>query len=125
MTKLLHYTSLLLMFFGSTVLYSQSNSVSDENNTSYSLDLHIDHKEHHVSHKKVFSYNFFNVTNTHFLLHDDQEHAHKLTEMDIISSDEGFDFNCSGGFCMNKSHYHKRGLTPKKQLFGYFMSIAC
>lgn len=125
MTKLLHYTSLLLMFFGSTVLYSQSNSVSDENNTSYSLDLHIDHEEHHASEKKVFSYILFRIADKHFLFHDDLEHTHELTEMDIISSDEGFDFNCSGGFCMNKSHYHKRGLTPKKQLFGYFMSIAC
>ncbi|MHA7059396.1 hypothetical protein ACWGOQ_0019370 [Aquimarina sp. M1] len=52
-------------------------------------------------------------------------HSNHISLIDIISSDEGADFNCSGGFCMDKSHFHKRGLTLKKQLFGYFIKISC
>ncbi len=52
-------------------------------------------------------------------------HEQQLSLLDIISSDEGADFNCSGGFCMNEAHYHKKGLTLKRQLFVYFMSISC
>ncbi|WP_130287941.1 hypothetical protein [Aquimarina brevivitae] len=44
---------------------------------------------------------------------------------DFLSSDEGADFNCSGGFCMNENHYHKKGLTAKRQYFFYFLKIAC
>ncbi|KAA1244438.1 hypothetical protein [Aquimarina sp. RZ0] len=56
-------------------------------------------------------------------------HTHKHTDavslIDIISSDKRSDFNCSGGFCMDKSHFHKKGISPKKQLFNYFINISC
>ncbi|MFL1896402.1 hypothetical protein ACJRPK_11920 [Aquimarina sp. 2-A2] len=42
----------------------------------------------------------------------------------ILSSDGGFDFNCHGGFCMQKSHTHKKGLSQNKQLFTYFMNVS-
>lgn len=51
--------------------------------------------------------------------------SNPLALIDLLKSDEGADFNCSGGFCMNKSHYHKKGLTLKKQYFVYFMNISC
>ncbi|GAA4278010.1 hypothetical protein GCM10022259_27340 [Aquimarina mytili] len=57
--------------------------------------------------------------------HDHHDHEIAASLKDIISSDEGADFNCSGGFCMNKAHFHKKGLTIKKQLFVYFMRISC
>lgn len=42
----------------------------------------------------------------------------------ILSSDNGFDFNCHGGFCMQKKHSHKKGLSQNKQLFSYFMKVS-
>lgn len=42
---------------------------------------------------------------------------------EIISSDENADFNCSAGFCMNRKHHHKKGLTRNRQLFNYFLDI--
>ena len=48
-----------------------------------------------------------------------------ISLMDIISSDEEADFNCSGGFCMHELHFHKKGLTLKRQLFDYFIKISC
>ncbi len=48
-----------------------------------------------------------------------------ISLLDIISSDEGADFNCSGGFCLNRFHFHKKGLTLKRQLFDYFVQISC
>lgn len=42
---------------------------------------------------------------------------------EIISSDEKANFNCSAGFCMNRKHHHKKGLTRNRQLFNYFLNI--
>ena len=54
----------------------------------------------------------------------DHSHTHHISLMDIITSDEGADFNCSGGFCMDRSHFHKKGLTLKRQLFDYFITVS-
>ena len=43
---------------------------------------------------------------------------------EIISSDDLTDFRCTGGFCMNESHSHKKGLSFQKQLFNYFMKVS-
>ena len=56
---------------------------------------------------------------------ESHDHSHDLSLRDIISSDKSTDFNCSGGFCMDESHYHKKGLTLRRQFFGYFMVISC
>lgn len=63
------------------------------------------------------------------------DHVHKINYSktdensivleDFISSDESTDFNCSGGFCMNEDHFHKKGLTIKRQYFYYFVNISC
>ncbi len=79
--------------------------------TDYELD---------IEKKKVFSYGLEEES------HDAHDHgSHEIVLLDVISSDNDFDFNCSGGFCMNNAHFHKKGLTTKKQLFEYFMNIKC
>ncbi|WP_378175787.1 hypothetical protein [Aquimarina sp. SS2-1] len=132
MTKRLH--SILLFFSILFVSSLQAQSiVFPDNSDAFIYDETqisqlglFEHKE--ILKKKVFSY----VSNGS---HDEHEHdlhiqplnldSSHISLIDIISSDEGADFNCSGGFCMDKSHFHKRGLTLKKQLFGYFMKISC
>ncbi len=101
-----------------------------------SLTASSNTKEHNTtSKKKVFSYamgmmriNVDKMRNSCIAVddnNDDNDQSHDLSMLDIISSDEGADFNCSGGFCMNKAHYHKKGLTLKRQFFGYFILISC
>ncbi len=125
MNKSLH--SLFLMAFLLVFNFVSSQSIhidthfSDENNV-----IEIEHLEslllhNHTSEEDAeFSYTIYDLDS-----HEDHDHAHEVSLIDILSSDEGTDFNCSGGFCMNKSHFHKKGLTLKKQLFVYFMSISC
>ena len=118
-----HYLLLILFTISTITVQSQqlvdiSAEVSLDKNTFDYLNLNALETE-------VFSYIHFEIGLD--AVHVEQDHAHleALSLLDIISSDEGADFNCSGGFCMNKSHFHKKGLTLKKQFFGYFMSIAC
>jgi hypothetical protein len=92
------------------------------------FDLHENSINLELNRKKVFSYTLIENHDLHNHLEEDEFHndgSHDISLIDIISSDEGSDFNCSGGFCMDKSHFHKRGLTLKKQLFNYFMKISC
>lgn len=35
------------------------------------------------------------------------------------------DINCSGGFCFDSSHKHRKGLSEQKQLFFYFIKVGC
>ncbi len=122
MSKSLHSLNLLAFLLIVSVMHSQS-SIEDNHFNPVESTFHTAEIDSYVlenndsSKKKVFSY----------IQEDHAHHDHKdeLSLLDIISSDEGADFNCSGGFCMNKSHFHKKGLTIKKQLFVYFMLISC
>lgn len=63
----------------------------------------------------------------HFLeiLHSADDKVSGIMSLDeIISSDDLTDFRCTGGFCMNESHSHKKGLSFQKQLFNYFMKVS-
>ncbi|MFD2561116.1 hypothetical protein [Aquimarina rubra] len=132
MTKRLH--SILLFFSILFVSSLQAQSiVFTENIDLFNQDAAITNRlelaENKESHsEKVFSYNSDMDHSAH--KHEIHSESHdfgfsRISLIDIISSDEGADFNCSGGFCMDKSHFHKKGLTLKKQLFGYFMKISC
>lgn len=127
MIKLLQCSFIVLFSLIVNSTYAQSTSILN----------HSHHEQEHIflSHSeplflqnqiskdlKVFSYNIVvNIEDYHL----DHDHTSKVTLLDILTSEEGSDFNCSGGFCMNKSHFHKKGLTLKKQLFDYFMNITC
>ncbi|WP_108808689.1 hypothetical protein [Aquimarina spinulae] len=129
MNKLLRYPLIFVFLLIANLANSQSSTTinhsnhEQENIFSFLTDHPISIQNHVFAKKKVFSYDFNIVeTENHHLDHD---HADEVVLLDILFSDEGSDFNCSGGFCMNKSHFHKKGLSMKKQLFDYFMSIAC
>ncbi len=132
MIKLLHSSFLLVFLLIANLGYSQSKCTHQHflegNDQNISLDAEsFFHETSIKTNTKVFSYNFdINEAKQPYLYQNmDHDHQEELVLIDIISSDEGTDFNCSGGFCMNKLHYHKKGLTLKRQFFGYFMSITC
>jgi len=116
-----------------SVLFASSIQAKDASHKEISgiFDHHImildisEHLEnHHDCSFDVFSYNCKKFN--HLELDDvNDKHPVHISFIDIISSDEGSDFNCSGGFCMDKSHSHKKGLSIKRQLFGYFIKISC
>lgn len=127
MNKFLHYPLMLVFLLIANLANSQSTTIinhsnhEQENTFSFLSDHPILIQNQIFIKKKVFSYDF-NIVKAE---EDHLDHANEITLLDIIFSDVGSDFNCSGGFCMNKSHFHKKGLSMKKQLFDYFMSIAC
>ncbi len=123
MSKSLHSLTLLVFLLIFNFINSQSlfadDHFSHEEGNFHSVDVESNLTDNLISsEKKVFSY-ISKIQDTHL------DHDHDLSLLDVISSDESSDFNCSGGFCMNKSHFHKKGLTIKKQLFVYFMRISC
>ncbi|AXT53782.1 hypothetical protein D1818_24265 [Aquimarina sp. BL5] len=137
MTKQLHPTLLLVFLLVSPLLIAQKEDVKEAkvlfDNQVTILEISTNFEMDGFNRKNVFSY----ISNFELDSHDSHNHSEHTLEqichmhsesislIDIISSDEGSDFNCSGGFCMDKSHFHKRGLTLKKQLFDYFMKISC
>jgi len=130
MNKLLHNLVLLAFTVISVVGYSQSNTPHDhsdkENDDTILVQNSFTVKNvNEILKSKHFSYKYNMSTENDHHLTDDHDHNHDITLIDIISSDVRTDFNCSGGFCMNKSHYHKKGLTLMRQFFGYFMKITC
>ncbi len=126
MTKQLRTISLFFILYNLCVMNVQSQHIVDHSIKHSFLSspaksiLSLIELE-----KKVFSYDIGFQEHDHDHKDEFHMHDHKLTLLDIISSEENSDFNCSGGFCMNRSHLHKKGLTLKKQLFEYFMSISC
>ncbi|WP_298320694.1 hypothetical protein [uncultured Aquimarina sp.] len=132
MTKQLHPALLFITFIITVSAQSQIKDIPQTvdliSQDMVVLNL-LESSKNVVSNKeKVFSYNLISNHNSHDHAGENHFHGidlHDISLIDIISSDEGSDFNCSGGFCMDKSHFHKRGLTLKKQLFDYFMKISC
>ncbi len=130
MIKLLHSPILLVFLLIAVIGTAQSSPTNTNFSISYDTDdIYTDHSIFSAKdlclNKKDFSYNTVSKDDKHDFLHKNHRHTHELSILDVISSDEGTDFNCSGGFCMNELHYHKKGLTLKRQFFGYFMSISC
>ncbi len=120
MKKLLQFSIVFIFIMASSALFAQENAHHPE-------EIHEDHNHSVAGHDHAhcdaataaLSQESF-TTDTESL----QLFSSAITLIDIITSDEGADFNCSGGFCMIKSHYHKKGLTSKRQLFDYFMKIS-
>lgn len=131
MTKLLHFALLFVFVCTTNHIWSQEDLLKEWNSPfvihSVNLNEFILVPLANFSQKEVFSYKSCSGSHKHegHEHHESDLHSDSFTLIDIISSDEGADFNCSGGFCMDESHFHKRGLTLKKQLFDYFMSISC
>lgn len=132
MIKLLHSSFLLAFLFTVTSGYSQlkptHEHISEESTIhvlSNTQNLQVGNNA--VLEKKDFSYKKeSNLSQYPFLYQNlDHDHEEEIALIDIISSDKRTDFNCSGGFCMNELHFHKKGLTMNRQLFRYFMSISC
>ncbi|WP_128755279.1 hypothetical protein [Aquimarina sediminis] len=127
MTKFLHYSFLLFSLLTINLVFSQSNNTINHSNHEQEHNL-LPHSctillhNTMIKQKRDFSYDLLMYSTIFEVEHN---HINEVALLDIISSDEGADFNCSGGFCMNKSHFHKKGLTLKKQFFDYFMSITC
>lgn len=120
MTKLLPIAFVCLLSAGSSFVFGQERNDHFSLETGYSTDdfvfeLHLDKEIQ----PKCFD-------------HADHDHEAEISDasdllvmQDFISSDESTDFNCSGGFCMNEDHFHKKGLTIKRQYFYYFLNISC
>ncbi|TPN83494.1 hypothetical protein [Aquimarina algicola] len=124
MSKYLLSKILILLVFSFNFGYSQFDT-SHHSDKEFGQTI-ISEKENILFHKIsqanttiLFSCNF-NEDHDH-----DHEHEDIALTLDFLSSDESTDFNCSGGFCMNESHFHKKGLTLNRQLFYYFISISC
>lgn len=128
MTKQLNSVLLFAFLLVSSIITAQESVLKGDdvlfshNGLLGSVNAQPENKS--VETKKVFSYKecFSHDAHNHA---GHQDHTSSLSLIDIISSDAGADFNCSGGFCMDESHYHKKGLTLKRQLFDYFMEISC
>ncbi len=129
--------SIIIMFVYSSMLsQSYKNQITDDTlfSSADALFLNINSIVGQTSKnkKKDFTHKKQGIVNscTHHSSHSDHTHDETSTDqdvalIDIITSDEGSDLNCSGGFCMEKSHHHKKGLTLKRQLFNYFMKMSC
>ncbi len=101
-------------------------TISQFSDSIITFDFSIHQKNIIEQSEKVFSYENCNLEHDHLIQdHQDEFHSESISLMDIISPDEGADVNCSGGFCMHESHFHKKGLTLRRQLFDYFMKISC
>lgn len=127
MNKLLLNTISVTFLLVINMGYSQSGNFIDlltfeQENIFSSNSSSFVKQETILANEIVFSHTFKSNMK---IDHLDHKHHHEVSLLDIITSDEGADFNCSGGFCMNKSHFHKKGLSLKKQFFDYFMSITC
>ncbi len=132
MTKPLHnlflLTFLSIFTFGKAQVMTMNLHHVDHDHTIESTIESLGfEKSHTIENKNEFSHILIVEKSNYAHLHVNVDHDHNndVVLLDIISSDEGADFNCHGGFCMNELHFHKRGLSVKKQLFGYFMSISC
>jgi len=129
MIKKLHITLLFLSILLTGVLKAQDDEtqflITLESHDIALLDKSQQSENKEIGKKSVFSYKFNLSCNAHH--HEDHQElfSRTISLIDIISSDEEADFNCSGGFCMDKTHFHKKGLTLKRQLFDYFMKISC
>ncbi|MBP2832937.1 hypothetical protein J8281_12140 [Aquimarina sp. U1-2] len=95
----------------------ENQSALTTNYTFLSTTITINKEQHQSSYPCAKSMGLHRVTHN--------SHEQQLSLLDVLSSDEGTDFNCSGGFCMNTLHFHKKGLTLKRQFFIYFLSISC
>ncbi len=125
MNTSLHMLFLIVFVFGSTLISAQSSIVDTHSHTKSEV-CHSNHEASRVLNEySLFKLKDFSHNTISDHIHSDHDHSGEVSLLDIISSDEGTDFNCSGGFCMNKSHFHKKGLTIKKQLFVYFMKMSC
>ena len=119
MTKLLHYSFLLVFIFLSNLGFSQSSTPTSQ-------------IAHQHSHEKVSINTHLDADTIIVLLANlelEAEHNHRndVSLLDIMSSEKEEDLNCLGGFCMDHTHFHKRGLNIKsrRQLFRYFVKISC
>jgi len=118
MIKLLHIPFLIAALLITSLGYSQTEDANNHNSEE-NIDMFLPQNEFDTQEKEDYNFEIQRHSHKH------ENHNHDVSLMDIISSDEGTDFNCSGGFCMNKSHYHKKGLTLKRQFFEYFVRIKC
>ncbi|GAA3518429.1 hypothetical protein GCM10022393_35690 [Aquimarina addita] len=128
MTKWLPNTLFIILSIITTTISAQE--VQDVHNhsdahPSYKNTLNEDTHNHEAVLKEItYNVKTFEEHITPKCDHNQSNTFNQISLIDIISSDAGADFNCSGGFCMNKLHYHKKGLTLKRQLFDYFMKIS-
>ncbi|AXT55694.1 hypothetical protein J8L88_16555 [Aquimarina sp. MMG015] len=128
MTKLLRPALLFVFVLFSFIIQAQEDvlkeTIGQFSGSITTFDFSIHQKNIIEQSEKVFSYE--NCNHDHLTHNDHNEfHSESISLMDIISPDEGADVNCSGGFCMHESHFHKKGLTLRRQLFDYFMKISC
>ncbi|WP_108868235.1 hypothetical protein [Aquimarina aquimarini] len=128
MNRFLLYPFLLVFLLVSTIGNSQSdhsiNHSHDEQDhilSSYEGTFLVDSQS--IVKEKPLFYGAISILSEDHVL--ESNHVHQITLLDIISSEEESDFNCSGGFCMNNFHFHKKGVTLTKQLFDYFIWVSC
>ena len=122
MTKLLPIAFVCLLSAGSSFVFGQEKNDHVCSETGYTTaKLTFDHSnDKNILVKRLDYHNHNND-----LKADVSDVSNLLVIQDFISSDESTDFNCSGGFCMNEDHFHKKGLTIKRQYFYYFLNISC
>ncbi|MEW7277423.1 hypothetical protein ABW636_02360 [Aquimarina sp. 2201CG1-2-11] len=114
--------SLFLLSFFMVMGLGNAQTVTPYDSLHKTNDNLVSHLELDMSEKKVFSYDSNVIQEKDHRVNHDHD---KIVLMDVLSSENHSDFNCSGGFCMNRSHFHKKGLSSKRQLFIYFMNITC
>ena len=115
--------SLFLLSFFMVMGLSNAQTVTPHDSLHKKNDNVVPHLEVDVVYEKVFSYNHEVIKKTEH--HEGHDHGNEIALIDVLSSENHSDFNCSGGFCMNRSHCHKKGLPSRRQLFKYFMNITC
>ncbi len=79
------------------------------------IELEHEHSDENIIHKLLHKTNVNDELIQHYTFSDIN-----LSETFFKRSSN---INCSGGFCMIHSHYHKKGLTRNRQYFDYFMKI--
>ena len=123
MIRILFPVFLFTICFVSPSLHAQDKLVVHKNG------IQKEHQSDHVVAKKkelaIIEF-VFDADHDH-TCEKNHSHDHDMIVMsleEILSSDDIIDFNCTGGFCMKKSHTHKKGLSTQRQLFDYFMRIS-
>ncbi|SHI57576.1 hypothetical protein [Aquimarina spongiae] len=119
MTKLLHYSFLLVFIFLSNLGFSQSSTPT--------FQIAHQHTHEKVSINTHLDADTIIVLLANLELEAEHNHCNDVSLLDIMSSEKEEDLNCLGGFCMDHTHFHKRGLNIKsrRQLFRYFVKISC
>lgn len=127
MAKLLHFSPIVIFLISTLSLNAQDLSAHSSHDHTHATCKHG--PEANDSTEKLTHY--FGMKRIPHIAQSSKDfvspeinNEYNVALIDVITSDEEANFNCSAGFCMNSGHFHKKGLTLNRQLFDYFLSIS-